>query len=213
VRRETGTVTEPCGDPIRVAIVEDQRTIREGLALLIDGAVGFRCTGPFASMKDALPKVVADPPSVLLIDLGLPGMSGVEGIRKLHERLPGLPVLVLAVYDDDDRILEAVLAGARGYALKKTPPDVLLACLRSVSAGEAPMSPELARQVLGLWSNGKTASGLSPDEVRILEKLAEGHVYQTAAVELTLPAREIGFRMKRVYDRIHLQFAEKHSLT
>jgi DNA-binding NarL/FixJ family response regulator len=199
----------PRGDPINVAIVEDQKTIREGLALLIDGAVGWRCTGSFGSMEEALLRIGPDPPDIILIDLGLPGMSGVEGIQALGERFSDLPILVLAVYDDDDRILDAVVAGASGYVLKKTPPDLLLACLHSVSEGEAPMSPELAREVLGLLSNGETASRLTSDETRILEKLAEGHVYQTAAAELALPAREIGLRIKRIYDRVHLRSAKK----
>jgi DNA-binding NarL/FixJ family response regulator len=195
------------GDPIKVAIVEDQKTIREGLALLIDGARGFRCTGSFGSMEDALPTVGEDPPDIVLVDLGLPGMSGVEGIRRLAERFPDLPMLVLAVYDDDDRILEAVLAGASGYVLKKTPPGLLLALLRSMSEGEAPMSPELARQILGLLSNGEAAARLAPDEARILEKLAAGHVYQTATVEVALSPRQIGLRMRGVYEKIHLASA------
>jgi DNA-binding NarL/FixJ family response regulator len=205
-------ISTPRGDPIDVAIVEDQKTIREGLALLIDGAAGFRCTGSFGSMEEALSRIGHSPPDIFLIDLGLPGMPGVEGIRRLAERFPDLPMLVLAVYDDDDRTLDAVLAGARGYVLKKTPPELLLACLRSLSEGEAPMSPELARQLLGVLSAGETSSRLTSDETRILAKLSEGHVYQTAAAELGLPVREIGLRMKRVYDRIHLRAAERHSL-
>jgi DNA-binding NarL/FixJ family response regulator len=199
----------PRGDPINVAIVEDQKTIREGLALLIDGAIGFRCAGSYSSMEEALSQIAHDSPDIILIDLGLPGMSGVEGIQKLGERCPDLPMLVLAVYDDDDRILDAVIAGASGYVLKKTPPDLLLACLHSVSEGEAPMSPELAREVLGLLSNGETASQLTSEETRVLEKLAAGHVYQTAAAELALPTREIGLRIKRIYDRVHLRSATK----
>jgi len=200
------------GDPIDVAIVEDEKTIREGLAVLIDGAIGFRCAGAFGSMEQALSRIGRDPPDVVLVDLGLPGISGLEGIRRLSERFPDVPLLVLAVYDDDDRILDAVLAGAQGNVVKKTPPDLLLTCLRSVSDGEAPMSPDLARKVLGLLTNGETPSRLVSDDARILEKLAAGHVYQTAAAELSLSPREIGLRMKRVYDRLHLRTAQKHRI-
>src|SRR5215471_2866283 len=133
-------------DPINVAIIEDQRTIREGLAALIGGTDGFRCTGSYESMEDALRRIGVNAevaPDVMLLDIGLPGMSGIEGIALLKERYPLVPVLMLTVYKDDDRIFKAICAGARGYLLKKTPPARLLESLREVVGGGAPMSPEI----------------------------------------------------------------------
>src|SRR5262245_24785200 len=110
---------------VSVAIVEDQREIREGLGALIDGTPGFRCIGRYRSMEDALAGV-RDPPHVVLMDIGLPGMSGIEGVRRLRERFPSLVVLMITVYGDDERIFEAICAGASGYLLKMTPPARLL---------------------------------------------------------------------------------------
>lgn len=113
---ETGTET------IKVAIIEDQRPIRDCLAVLLNGTSGFRCTASFNSMEEALEKIGVDPPDIALVDLGLPGMSGIAGMRILKELRPELRLLALTVYDDDDRIFDALCAGASGYLLKKTPP-------------------------------------------------------------------------------------------
>src|SRR5947208_2185800 len=106
-------------NPIKVAIVEDRREIREGLAMLIGGTEGFLCTGAYRSMEEALEKIGRELPDVALNDIGLPGMSGIEGIKILKERYPNLLVLMLTIYDDDDRIFDAICAGASGYLLKK----------------------------------------------------------------------------------------------
>jgi DNA-binding NarL/FixJ family response regulator len=136
---------------LKVAIIEDQPKIREGLKALIDGTEGYRCVGSFGSMEEALPRIGNELPGVLLVDIGLPGMSGIEGIRRLKEQYPNLAVLMLTVYDDDRRIFDAMCAGASGYLLKKTPPARLLESLKEVMDGGAPMSPEVARRVIALF--------------------------------------------------------------
>src|SRR6266851_9617538 len=138
-------------EPIRVAIIEDQRTIREGLASLVRGTEGFEACCVFGSMEEALPRIGAASPHVALVDIGLPGMNGIEGIRSLKQRYSAMLFLVLTVYDDDDRIFDAMCAGACGYLLKKTPPARLLESLREVVAGGVPMSPEIARKVIALF--------------------------------------------------------------
>jgi len=120
-------------DHIRVAIIEDQREIREGLRFLIDGTAGYRCTGAFASMEEALPAVDPALADVVLCDIGLPGMSGIDGIRLLKERHPELRLVALTVYEDEDRIFQALCAGASGYLLKNTPPARLLELLSANS--------------------------------------------------------------------------------
>src|SRR2546426_10577416 len=126
-----GTVS-PQKDVLQVAIVEDIRSLRDGFRMLIDGTEGFHCTGSFRTMEDALDKIGHNLPDVMLADIGLPGMSGIEGVRLLKERHPELTVLMLTVYDDDDRIFNALCAGASGYMLKKTPPARLLESIREV---------------------------------------------------------------------------------
>ncbi len=112
--------------PIRVALVEDQHVTREGLSLLIGGALGFAVCGQYDSMEQALQQIPGSPPDVLLADIGLPGMSGIEGVRRIHEWMPELPILMLTVHEDSDSVFSAVCAGACGYLLKETPPARLL---------------------------------------------------------------------------------------
>ena len=193
---------------IRTAIVEDQRTIREGLATLIDSTGGFRCTGQFGSMEEALAGIARELPDVVLLDIGLPGMSGIEGIRILKERHPEIHLLMLTVYDDDERIFEALCAGACGYLLKKTPPVRLLESLREAVAGGSPMSPEVARRVIELFRRvrppGKADYDLTPHETRILRLLVEGHNYKTAAAELGVSVNTIAFHIKHIYDKLQV---------
>lgn len=204
----SATTSASLPDPIKVAIVEDQRTIREGLAALIDGTDGFRCTGSYGSMEEALKKISADTPDVALLDIGLPGMSGIEGIGLLRERYPTMPVLILTVYKDDERIFKAICAGARGYLLKKTPPARLLEGLREVVGGGAPMSPEVARRVLELFQQFHPPNHvdyqLTPHELRLLKLLVEGHNYKTAAKEVGTTVHAVSFHMKNIYEKLEV---------
>ena len=193
---------------IKVAIVEDQRDIRSALAVLINGTPGYHCTGNFGSMEAALEEIGLELPHVALVDIGLPGMSGIEGIRRLKERHPELRVLMLTVYDDDDRIFEALCAGASGYLLKNTPPARLLESISEVVADGAPMSPEVARRVVQLFRRfrppAKAAHNLTPHESRLLKLLVEGHNYQTAAAELGVSFHTVCFHMRNVYDKLQV---------
>src|SRR5262245_16765725 len=143
----TSTTTSSPPGPIKVAIIEDRREIREALATLIGGTDGFLRAGSYRSMEDALAKIGSELPDVALVDIGLPGMSGIEGLRILKEQYPKMLLMMLTVYDDDERIFDAMCAGATGYLLKKTPPARLLESLKEAVAGGAPMSPEVARRV------------------------------------------------------------------
>src|SRR5215207_6769748 len=136
---------------IQTAIIEDERDIREGLAMLINGTEGFRCTGSYRSVVEALDRIQYDVPTIVLSDIGLPGMDGIQGIRILKERYPQLQLLMLTVYDDDDRIFDALCAGACGYLLKGTSPARLLESLKEAVSGGAPMSPEVASRVITLF--------------------------------------------------------------
>lgn len=193
---------------IKAAIVEDQRDIREGLTMLINGTTGYACTGSYRSMEEALDRIKSDVPDVVLCDIGLPGMNGIEGIRILKERYPGLSLLMLTVYDDDDRIFDALCAGACGYLLKRTSPTRLLESLKEAVAGGAPMSPEVASRVLTLFREIRPPERvdyeLTPHESRLLKLLVEGHNYATAAEALNVSYNTVKFHMRHIYEKLQV---------
>jgi len=195
-------------DPITVGLIEDQREIREGLAALIGGTPGYRCTGVFSSMEEALAGVGERRPAVALVDVGLPGMSGIDGIRALKARFPDLMMLVLTIYDDDERIFDAMCAGACGYLLKKTTPARLLESIKEVVDGGAPMSPEVARRVIALFRDVRPPAHvdyhLTPHEARLLKLLVDGYNYKAAAAELHVSVNTISFHMRRVYEKLQV---------
>ena len=191
-----------------MAIIEDQREFREGLAFLIDSSEGYRCPQRFGSMEEALDPLGRDPPDVVLVDIGLPGISGIEGIRLLNERHPSLPVLMLTVYNDDERIFEAMCAGACGYLLKKTPKARILECIREVLDGGAPMSPEVARRVVELFRQVRPPRDagyqLTTQEQRLLTLLGEGHHYKTAADQLSITVNTVSTHMRHIYEKLQV---------
>jgi DNA-binding NarL/FixJ family response regulator len=193
---------------LRIAVIEDQREIREGLKELIDSAEDFHCSAAFGSVEEVLPRIGRDLPDVVLVDIGLPGKTGIEGIRLLKERYPQLVLVVLTVFEDDRRIFEAICAGASGYLLKKTPAPRLIQGIRDAAVGGAPISPEIAARVITLFRQAAPAlpehHGLTPHEVRVLKMLVEGHNYKTAAVELSVSVNTISFHMRRIYEKLHV---------
>jgi len=195
-------------DEIRLAIVEDQDRTREGLAILLRGMPGCRLVGAFESMERALRELKNEPPHVALLDIQLPGMSGIEGVRLLKERFPDLQVLMLTVFADNDHVFEAICAGASGYLLKDTPPERLTEAIRELHAGGAPMSPEIARKVVGMFGKvappRKEEHRLSPREVELLKLLAEGHSYKTAAKALSISIDTVRFHIRNIYDKLHV---------
>jgi DNA-binding NarL/FixJ family response regulator len=194
--------------PIRVAIIEDLREVREGLAVLISGTTGFECAGTYRSMEEALRSIAASRADVILTDIGLPGMDGIEGTRVLHERFPDVPILALTVFDDDEKIFKAICAGASGYLLKNTPPAQLLQSLREIADGGAPMSPDVARRVIELFREFRPISRTSPDltsqEVVLLKLMVEGHHYKTAAREMGISTNTVSFHLKNIYDKLQV---------
>ena len=192
---------------IKVAIVEDQHKFRDAVTTLIDGTEGFHCSGSYRSMEEALDKIARDLPDVVLMDIGLPGMSGIDGTRRLKERFPQLVLLVHSVYDDDERIFDALCAGASGYLLKKTPPARLLEGLQEAAKGGAPMTPEVASRVIKMFREHRPPDRsyeLSPHELRLLKLLMDGHNYKTAAVVLDVTTHTISFHLQKIYEKLHV---------
>lgn len=193
---------------ISVAVVEDHREYRDYLSALLNGTADMRCAATFRSMEEALERMASDVPDVALIDIGLPGMNGVEGIKILKDRYPQVLLLALTVYDDDERIFEALCAGASGYLLKKTQPAQLIESLNEVLAGGAPMSPEVARRVVKLFReirpHEKADYHLTPHEIRILKLLMEGRSYRTVAAELNVTPSTVSFHLQRIYEKLQV---------
>ena len=159
-------------------------------------------------MEEALEKIKGDLPNVALVDIGLPGMNGIEGIRILKERHPDLVLLMLTVYEDDEYIFDALCAGAGGYLLKKTAPARLIESVREAMDGGAPMSPEIASKVIKLFRDIRPPEradyNLTPHETRLLKMVVEGHNYKTAAAELGVSVTTVAFHMRNIYEKLQV---------
>jgi DNA-binding NarL/FixJ family response regulator len=205
---EIDPVEEHSQDIINVAIIEDHHKFREVLEFLLNNTAGYCCVGSFRSMEEALEKIKFNMPDVALVDIGLPGMSGVDGVRILKERYPDLLTLMNTVYDDDERIFQALCAGASGYLLKKTPPARVLESIIEAIEGGAPMSPEVARRVLTLFREihppEQEDYQLTPHELRLLKLLVEGHSYKTAATQLGVTVKTISFHLQKIYQKLQV---------
>lgn len=196
-------------DRIRVALVEDKRLTREGLAALLDAAPDLRRVGAYASMEQALPGLEEAPCDVLLLDIQLPGMSGVEGVRLLRERFPETQILMLTVYEDEGNVFQSIRNGACGYLLKKTPPAQLVEAVRQARSGGSPVSPGIARQIVEyLQKPGalftRAGSSLTPQELALLRLLADGHSYQSSAERLEISINTIRDHVRSIYEKLRV---------
>jgi DNA-binding NarL/FixJ family response regulator len=194
--------------PIQVAIVEDDRRIRESLAVLLDGAAGLRFAGAFATAEDALRELPRLKPHVVLLDINLPGLSGIEAVARLGELVPDTAVLMLTVYEDADQIFRALQNGARGYLVKRTAPARLLEAIAEVHAGGAPMSPQIARKVVQHFHQRGPATAalesLTPREREVLEQLAQGRLYKEIADQLGIGTETVRSYLGSIYAKLHV---------
>lgn len=193
--------------PIRVVIVEDQVPLRDALAALLSLTPGLRLLAACGSVDELLTAVEREPADVALLDIGLPGLSGIEGVRRLKARHPATQVLMLTVYDDNEHVFEAICAGATGYLLKDMAREELVEAIRSVTEGGAPMTPQIARQVLGMFRKTRAEPGdrpLTPREREILMLLADGHSYKTAAAAIDVSPHAVRFHLRNTYEKLHV---------
>ena len=194
---------------IKVSIVEDDRRIRESLAILINEASGFHCNATYGTAETALKMIPSDPPDVVLMDINLPKMSGVELVRKLKAILPRLQIVMHTVYEDSDQIFAALEAGASGYLLKRSAPSKLLEAIVEVHQGGAPMSSHIARKVVQSFQkqgpSPKSSENLSPREEEILNLVAKGFINKEIAEQLKISSETVHSHLKSIYDKLHVR--------
>jgi len=195
--------------PIRVAIVEDDAPTRAILADWIVHAPGFRLLGEWSDAESAVAGLPAQKPEVVLMDINLPAMSGIEAVRRLKPRLPATQFVMLTVYQDADHIYDALAAGATGYLLKQTPQAELLAALEEVHAGGSPMTSTIARKVIQAFDQspvtGPPGENLSPREQEVLDLLARGYFFKEVAARLNLSIPTVKTYVRRMYEKLHVR--------
>lgn len=194
---------------ISIAVVEDDAGLRESLRLLVSESAGFRCAGAWGSAEEALARVGEGPPDVLLLDIRLPGEPGSRAVRRFVDRFPGLVVVMLTLYAEDEHVFEALCNGASGYLLKKTPPARILEAATEAASGGAPMSPEVARKVVHLFRKfpgppEPADARLTPQELRFLTLLSRGYSYQAAADELDVSLNTVRNYVRAIYEKLHV---------
>jgi DNA-binding NarL/FixJ family response regulator len=195
--------------PIKISIVEDSDKFRETLARVLNRAEGFRCISHYPNAEDALKALPQDKPEVVLMDINLPGMNGVECVRQLKQSLPTVQVMMLTVYEDTENIFNALAAGASGYMLKRTPRDELLDAIREVHRGGSPMTTHIARKVVQSFQRAAPAASpteaLSPREQEVLDCLAQGFLYKEIAEKLSISYETVHTYIRRIYEKLQVR--------
>src|SRR5665213_1329147 len=198
----------PCVN-ISVSIVEDDAPARSILTDWVRDADGFKCVGVHGSAEDALAALPKENPSVVLMDINLPGITGIECVRRLKPQLIDTQFVMLTVYEDPDHIFRALTSGATGYLLKRTPRAELLAALKDVHAGGSPMSSNIARKIVQSYqrfnSSPSKTENLSPREREVLELLARGYLYKEISEALHISVPPVNTHIRRIYEKLHVR--------
>ena len=194
---------------ISVSIVEDDAQVRASLVKLIDSSPGFRCVSQHGSAENALLEIPKVKSQVVLMDINLPGINGVECVRRLKPQMPGTQVIMLTVYQNTEHIFNALAAGATGYLLKQTPPAELLAAIREVHVGGSPMSSHIARKIVQSFQQSASASAeaqsLSPREAEVLDLLAKGFLYKEIADSMKVTYATVHTHIRHIYEKLHVR--------
>lgn len=195
--------------PIKVSIVEDNSGIRESLEILINGSEGFTCLNTYKNAESALINIPHERPDVVLMDINLPGETGIQCVSKLKSQFPELNILMLTVYDDSTRIFQALSAGANGYLLKRTPPLKLLEAIKEVTQGGSPMSSQIARMVVdsfkGMGISIEEKKNLTKREEEILSLLAKGFKYKEIAEKLFIGTETVRSHLRNIYEKLQVR--------
>jgi DNA-binding NarL/FixJ family response regulator len=194
---------------ISVSIVDDEKELRQSITTFVNGSPGFHCVSTYSSAEAALKGLPADKPDVVLMDINLGGMNGIECVERLKAQVPAMQILMLTVYEDTDQIFRALEAGATGYLLKRSSPTTLLEAIREVQAGGSPMSSSIARKVVASFQKAKQLGArqvhLSPREEMVLDCLAKGLTYKAIADQLGISIDTIRTYLRRIYEKLHVQ--------
>jgi DNA-binding NarL/FixJ family response regulator len=194
--------------PIKVSIVDDAEGIRTSLAALIRNAPALRLVGEYANAEVALKEIPQHPPDVVLMDINLPRMNGVECVRQLKAQLPQMQFLMLTVYEDGDSLFDSLRAGASGYLLKRTATKNLIEAIHDLHAGGSPMSPQMARRVVMLFNRPaqqeSEVTQLTPNEREFLRQLAKGYTYKEIADRMNVAMDTVRTYVRKVYDKLHV---------
>lgn len=194
---------------VKVVIVEDKKRIREGLVVLLAATEGIECKAGYPNCEEMLSKLSEDKPDVILMDIGLPGMSGIEGTREVKKLMPETVVVVLSVYEDDENIFEALCIGASGYLVKNTPPARLIEAIKEANEGGSPMSSHIARKVVTLFQkNFKSSSDsdvkLTERETEVLTGLSNGDSYSSVADSLFISVDTVRYHIRNIYRKLQV---------
>ena len=195
--------------PIRIAVVEDDKTVREGLRMLLDVSPGYSCVAAFSNGEDALAGLPNVLPDVVLMDINLPGINGIECILKIKEQELPILFIMLTVFEDADAIFRSLSAGACGYLLKNTPPAKLLDAIQDVHRGGSPMSGEIARKVVQSFQHTvekpDTSTSLTKREDEILGLLSQGYFYKEIANSLSISVETVRTHIRNIYEKLQVR--------
>ena len=193
---------------IRVAIVDDDAFLRDGLRRLIADAAGFECEGTFGSVKEAMTGLRQSPADVLLLDIGLPDISGCDAVVGFKQAFPELAILMLTVYSERPKVFASICNGASGYLIKSTPPAQLLESIRAAHAGGSPLSPEVARDIVKLFQKlgppEASDAALTPQEKQLLWFLAQGYSYDAAGRQMYISVNTVRNYIRSIYSKLHV---------
>jgi len=192
-----------------VVIVEDDSGLKEQIIQILESAADINCVGAFASAEEALPQILKKKPDVVLMDIKLPGMSGIQCVAEIKKVLPNMQVIMVTVYEDSERIFRALTAGANGYLLKSSPPEQLLAAIRDVSTGGSPMSSHIASKVVRhfhlVGHSPREAENLSPREIEVLDLLSSGFIYKEIGEKLNIGTETVKTHVKHICQKMHVR--------
>lgn len=204
----TPTFTVQTSPMIKVLIYEDNPQLREGLTMLISGSEGFEVLSAFRNCNNVVEEVQAFKPDVILMDIDMPGVNGLEGLKKIREVDSQVKILMLTVFDDNRNVFQAISNGANGYILKKTPPGKLLEYIAEAQSGGAPMTSSIATQVLKMFSSMNNEKGedynLSDREKQVLQLLVDGYSYKMIAGEMFISIDTVRSHIKKIYEKLHV---------
>jgi len=194
---------------IKVVIFEDNKHLRESLSLVINNTEGMACSGAFSNGNNLVKDMVNGNPDLVIMDIDMPGMDGIECTKLIKRQFPSVKILMQTVFEENEKIYEAIKAGANGYILKKARPDELIAAIREVASDGAPMSPEVARKVLDLLKSGGPESDhnmveLTQREKEILQMLVDGHSYKSIAAQLFISFFTVQSHIKNIYEKLEV---------